>query len=181
MNVVLISTYEMGRQPFGVASPAAWLRREGCSVACLDLAVEPMVEEVVAAADLIAFYIPMHTATRLATRLVGRIRRINPRAHLCFYGLYAPVNGDYLKGLGAGTLLGGEFEEGLASLARRLSTASDEEEGPDAGQGQSGTASSWRQQRIVSFAPPPSSSSGAGGMWSLFNRRHFRSISWPSS
>ncbi|MCD6031138.1 MAG: hypothetical protein K0S78_3312, partial [Thermomicrobiales bacterium] len=26
MNVVLISTYELGRQPFGLASPAAWLR-----------------------------------------------------------------------------------------------------------------------------------------------------------
>ena len=26
MNVVLISTYELGHQPFGLASPAAWLK-----------------------------------------------------------------------------------------------------------------------------------------------------------
>ena len=26
MQVVLISTYELGRQPYGLASPAAWLR-----------------------------------------------------------------------------------------------------------------------------------------------------------
>ncbi len=47
---------------------------------------------------------------------------MNPRAHLCFYGLYAPVNEEYLRGLGVGTILGGEFEEGLASLAARLQT-----------------------------------------------------------
>jgi radical SAM superfamily enzyme YgiQ (UPF0313 family) len=34
--------------------------------------------------------------------------------------LYAPVNEEYLRGIGVGTILGGEFEEGLASLAERL-------------------------------------------------------------
>jgi radical SAM superfamily enzyme YgiQ (UPF0313 family) len=62
----------------------------------------------------------MHTATRLAAGLIDRVRRTNPRAHLCFYGLYAPVNEEYLRGLGVGTILGGEFEEGLANLAERL-------------------------------------------------------------
>ena len=37
-KIVLISTYELGRQPFGLASPAAWLRKRGHSVVCLDLA-----------------------------------------------------------------------------------------------------------------------------------------------
>ena len=45
---------------------------------------------------------------------------MNPGAHLCFYGLYAPVNESYLRGLGVETILGGEFEEGLRSLAERL-------------------------------------------------------------
>ena len=40
MNVVLISTYELGHQPFGLASPAAWLARAGAHVTCLDLAVQ---------------------------------------------------------------------------------------------------------------------------------------------
>ena len=62
----------------------------------------------------------MHTATRLATRLLDSIRRFNPSAHLCFYGLYAPVNEAYLRGLGVGTILGGEFEGGLARLVDRL-------------------------------------------------------------
>lgn len=120
MKVVLISTYELGRQPFGLASPAAWLRVRGHDVVCLDLSREALDDAAVRAADLVAFYVPMHTATRLATDLVAPVRGLNPRAHLCFYGLYAPVNEEYLRGLGVGTVLGGEFEEGLVSLAARL-------------------------------------------------------------
>ena len=121
MNVVLISTYELGRQPFGLASPAAWLRQRGARVTCLDLSREPFREQLVRQAELVAFFVPMHTATRLAVELIEPVRRINPRAHLCFYGLYAPVNEDYLHRLGVGTILGGEFEEGLANLMDRLS------------------------------------------------------------
>jgi radical SAM superfamily enzyme YgiQ (UPF0313 family) len=123
MNIVLISTYELGRQPFGLASPTAWLRARGHEVASLDLTREAFNDAPVRNADLIAFYVPMHTATRLAAGLIDRIRGINPRAHLCFYGLYAPVNEGYLRGLGVETILGGEFEQGLVSLAERLNKA----------------------------------------------------------
>ncbi len=73
------------------------------------------------AADLVAFYVPMHTATRLAVALLPAIRELNAEAHFCFYGLYAPVNEAYLRGLGVETILGGEFEDGLLALAERLS------------------------------------------------------------
>ncbi len=117
-HVVLISTYEMGRQPFGLASPAAWLRREGAEVSCMDLSREPLRESIVERADWIAIHVPMHTATRLAARLVPRLKRLNPGAKLCFYGLYAPVNEEYLRALGADAILGGEFEGGLGALVR---------------------------------------------------------------
>lgn len=120
MKVVLISTYELGRQPFGLASPAAWLRDAGAEVTCIDLSVQELDPAAVAAADLIAFYVPMHTATRLAARAICGVREHNAHAHLCFYGLYAPVNEKYLRGLGADTILGGEFEEGLLELVRSL-------------------------------------------------------------
>ena len=120
MNIVLISTYELGRQPFGLASPAAWLRQEGASVTCVDLSRQRPEEETIRAADLIAFYVPMHTATRIATQVVKQLKTLNPDATLCFYGLYAPVNEDFLRKLGVDTILGGEFEEGLVSLVRRL-------------------------------------------------------------
>src|SRR5205807_5450272 len=66
VNIVLISTYEMGRQPFGLASPAAWLRNRGHHVTSLDLSRQAIDEAVVRGAALIAVYLPMHTATRLA-------------------------------------------------------------------------------------------------------------------
>ena len=121
MNVLLISTYELGHQPFGLASPAAWLGEAGARVTCNDLAVEPLNERAVRDAGLIALHLHMHTSTRLACRAVEPIRALNPKAHLCFYGLYAPLNEDHLRGLGAGTILGGEFESGLVSLYRGLS------------------------------------------------------------
>lgn len=120
MNVVLISTYELGRQPFGLASPAAWLRKDGAKVTCLDLSRESLQENLIRDAGLIAFYVPMHTATRLAIQWIQPVRELNPKAHLCFYGLYAPVNEAHLRELGASTILGGEFEQGLVDLASRL-------------------------------------------------------------
>ena len=46
MNVLLISCYELGHQPFGVASAAAHLLAGGRhQVECLDLAVE-VIDEV---------------------------------------------------------------------------------------------------------------------------------------
>jgi len=120
VNVVLISTYELGRQPFGLASPAAWLRRAGAQVRCLDLSRDEFRDDLIRAADLIAFYVPMHTATRLAVMLLEPVRKLNPRAHLCFYGLYAPMNEAYLRNLGVESVIGGEFEGPLVALWERL-------------------------------------------------------------
>jgi len=120
LKVLLISTYELGRQPFGLASPAAWLRADGFHTSSLDLSRQSLDEEVVRTAGLIAFYLPMHTATRIAVPVLERVRKLNPAAHLCGFGLYAPVNDGLLRGLSVGTILGGEFEQGLLSLARRL-------------------------------------------------------------
>src|SRR6202022_3689058 len=117
MRVLLISTYELGRQPFGLASPAAWLTARGHEVRCADLSVESLKPDVARDAELIAFYLPMHTATRLAVQLIPKIRQINPAAHLCCYGLYAPLNEHYLRTLGVGPILGGEFEASLAAVA----------------------------------------------------------------
>jgi len=117
MRVLLVSTYELGRQPFGLASPAAWLSERGHDVRCADLSVEPLRPDVVHDRELIAFYLPMHTATRLAVQLIPKVRQMNPAAHLCCYGLYAPLNEVYLRTLGVATILGGEFEAGVAAVA----------------------------------------------------------------
>ena len=120
LKIVLISTYELGRQPFGLASPAAWLRKREHSVVCTDLARQALNEPAIREADLIAIYLPMHTATRLAAQIVPALHAQNPIAHFCCYGLYAPMNEAYLRSLGVSTILGGEFENGLVHLADRL-------------------------------------------------------------
>jgi radical SAM superfamily enzyme YgiQ (UPF0313 family) len=121
MKIVLISTYELGHQPFGLASPAAWLRKRGHAVTCMDLSRELLNEEAIHEAVLIAFYVPMHTATRLALEFLEPIRRINPAAHLCAYGLYAPLSADILRTRGIKSLFGGEFEQSLVDLTEHLS------------------------------------------------------------
>lgn len=125
LNVLLVSTYELGRQPFGLAHPAVLLRRLGVMVRTLDLAVECVDESAFRSADLIAFYLPMHTATRLAVRLVPKARGWNPDAWLAAYGLYAPMNEAYLRRLGVTTVLGGEFEAELMALVQRHAKAPD--------------------------------------------------------
>jgi hypothetical protein len=117
VRVVLISTYELGRQPFGLASPAAWLRAAGHEVTVADLSCSHLPQQAIQEAGMIAFFLPMHTATRLFLRLVDRVRAANPAARLCAYGLYAPLNEKVLRHAGVETIIGGEFEAGLVEAA----------------------------------------------------------------
>ncbi len=119
-KVLLVSTYELGRQPFGLASPAAWLREAGVDVACVDVSRERLREEAVRGVDVVAFHVPMHTATRMALDVLPKVRAWNPRAHVCFYGLYAIPNEPHLRAQGVDTILGGEYEEALVRLAQGL-------------------------------------------------------------
>jgi radical SAM superfamily enzyme YgiQ (UPF0313 family) len=125
VKVVLISTYELGHQPFGLSSPKAWLAREGHDVACLDLTVAPFEDAAIRDAGLVAFHLPMHTATRLAMPVIERVKQMNPRARVICYGLYAPLNRDLLLGLGVEAVIGAEFEPALVDLANGGSTTSD--------------------------------------------------------
>ncbi len=118
MRVVLLSTYELGRQPFGLASPAAWLRRAGAEVVVQDLSRQPLDHHAVGAADVVAFYLPMHTATRLALPVLDLVRQLNPAARLCAFGLYAPPNAGLLHAHGVDATYGAEFEADLVEYAR---------------------------------------------------------------
>ena len=122
VRVLLISTYDMGRQPFGLASPAAWLLEAGLDVRCVDLAKEKVSDEVVRSVEVVGFFLPMHTATRLALSVIDRVRAINPGARLIAYGLYAPLNELLLRERGISDVLGGEFEQDLVHTVLRART-----------------------------------------------------------
>ena len=87
---------------------------------CLDLSLQKLEPGTLEHADLVAVYVGMHTATRIAVQALPRIRALAPAAHLCVYGLYAPMNEALLRGLGVDTVLGGEVEPALLSLCHRL-------------------------------------------------------------
>ena len=115
MRALLLSTYDLGRQSFGLASGAAALAANGVDVACLDLAKQKLDEALVVASDAIAFYLPMHTATRLALPVIDKVRALNPAARLYAYGLYAPINASLLRTRGVEHIIGGEFEDDLVA------------------------------------------------------------------
>ena len=115
VRALLISTYDLGRQPLGLAAPAASLRQAGVHVDCVDTSREPLDDEHIRAATLVAFYLPMHTATRLAAPLLDRVLSVNPDVQLAAYGLYAPLNRAWLEERGA-RVLGPDAEQELVRL-----------------------------------------------------------------
>lgn len=119
-EVLLISCYELGHQPFAVASPLGFLERAGFRAAALDLAVGRLDLEAVARARLVAISVPMHTALRLGVKVAAAVRAANPSVHVCLYGLYATLNASYLLAHGADSVIGGEVEARLVALAAAL-------------------------------------------------------------
>ena len=117
-KVILVSPYELGRQPFALAEPAALLARDGFSVTCLDLSLQKLESIACGDAAFVAVYLGMHTATRIALEALPRIRALAPRARLCAYGLYAPMNAELLQARGVTDVVGGEFEPALVAAAR---------------------------------------------------------------
>jgi radical SAM superfamily enzyme YgiQ (UPF0313 family) len=117
VRVLLIATYELGKQPFGLASPAAFLRAAGHHVDVVDTSVQKVSLATVRQADMVGFHLPMHTATRMAAPMIGTVRAANPAARVVCYGLYAPINEAYLRGLGVTAIVGGEFEAELVRVA----------------------------------------------------------------
>jgi radical SAM superfamily enzyme YgiQ (UPF0313 family) len=156
-SALLISTYEMGRQPFGVASAAAWLRAGGWDVRAIDAAKEKLTADRLGGADLIGFHLPMHTATRLAGPVIAAARRANPQARIAAFGLYAPLNAEWLRSLGVDAVFGGEFEESLTSWARAAlkgcATGSEEDDAAAAVAQPFGAAPRGRVPRIHFLVP----------------------------
>jgi radical SAM superfamily enzyme YgiQ (UPF0313 family) len=127
-SILLVSCYELGHQPLALASPQGFLQREGYSADVLDLFITAFDDQRIAGATFIGISVPMHTALRLGVQAAEQIRKLNPTCHLCFYGLYASLNSEYLLEHIADSTIGGEFEEPLLALIAALSAPESQRE-----------------------------------------------------
>jgi radical SAM superfamily enzyme YgiQ (UPF0313 family) len=119
-DILLLSCYELGHQPLHLASLATLLRGAGYSPTIVDTAVEPLADETIVRARFAGIAVPMHTALRLGEQFARRIRSLNPSAHICFYGLYAALNEDFLLQDNIDSAIGGEYEQPLLELISAL-------------------------------------------------------------
>jgi radical SAM superfamily enzyme YgiQ (UPF0313 family) len=119
-DLLLLATYELGRQPLHLASPLAFLEAAGFRPRAIDLAVERFDDEAARAARLVCVAAPMHTGLRLALSAIERVRRVNPTAPIIVYGLYAPLYAPLLRARGAAAVVGGEYEAALVEVARAV-------------------------------------------------------------
>jgi radical SAM superfamily enzyme YgiQ (UPF0313 family) len=119
-SILLVSCYELGHQPAGIAMPMELLRRAGFEAEAMDVSVEGFDADKVMRARFVGISVPMHTALRLGLRVAEEVRKLNTDCHICFYGLYASLNADYLLGAVADSVIGGEFEEALCRLVEAV-------------------------------------------------------------
>lgn len=135
MRVLLLSTYELGHQPLGIAAPAAALEAAGHATRGVDLSVSDLSPETLAWAEAATISIPMHTATRLGGEAVSAVRRLRPDLPVAWHGLYAPVlAGSELVGA-RDLLVAGEAVPALLAWLESLAVAQG-----DAGAGGAGLA-----------------------------------------
>lgn len=119
-QILLVSCYELGHQPFHLASLQSRLHKAGYAPLLVDTAVEALTDEAILNASFVGISVPMHTALRLGERLARRVRALNPSAHISFYGLYASLNADYLLQGTIDSAIGGEYEGPLLQLVAAL-------------------------------------------------------------
>src|SRR2546426_3868543 len=71
--ILLVSCYELGHQPIGIALPMGFLEQAGYAPASLDIAVEKVDLERITHARFVGISVPMHTALRLGDRKSTRL------------------------------------------------------------------------------------------------------------
>ena len=132
-DILLISCYELGHQPFHLAELLTMLRQAGYAAVPIDTAVETLTDDTIRGASFVAISVPMHTALRLGHQIALRVRSLNSSAHICFYGHYALLNAEYLLQKTADSVIGGEYEGPLIRLITALESTPRALPAPQAG------------------------------------------------
>ena len=116
-EILVVSCYELGRQPVAAAGAIAALERAGFSPAAQDVSVEKLSPEALARAKLVLISVPMHTALQRGVRVAAKAREAGAR--VAFFGLYAVLNAEHLRAR-HGDFVAGEEATGLVELATAL-------------------------------------------------------------
>ena len=119
-DILVVSCYELGRQPVAAAGALAALESAGFLPAVQDVAVDKLSEAALKQAQLILISAPMHTALQLGVRVAARARAVNPSAHVAFFGLYAALNAEHLRERHCDTVVSSEDPAALVELVGRL-------------------------------------------------------------
>jgi radical SAM superfamily enzyme YgiQ (UPF0313 family) len=114
-EILVVSCYELGRQPVAAASALAALERAGFSPAAQDVSVDALSPEALRRARLVLISVPMHTALQLGVRVAAKAREAGAR--VAFFGLYATLNAQHLLERHA-DFIAGENADALVELAR---------------------------------------------------------------
>src|SRR5260221_2324924 len=115
-SILVVSCYELGRQPVAAAGALAALESAGFQPEIQDVAVEKLSNEALRRAQLIFISAPMHTALQLGVRVAARAREVNPAAKIAFFGLYAVLNEQHLLARHC-DFVAGESPEALVAIA----------------------------------------------------------------
>jgi radical SAM superfamily enzyme YgiQ (UPF0313 family) len=119
-KVLIVSAYELGRQPIPVATAASIFRRANCDVSVLDLATSPNDFDL-RSVDVLVISCSMHTASRLGLEFARGAKLFNPEMRVVGFGLYASLLAqDEYSNNEIDYWIGGEFETGLSEFADSL-------------------------------------------------------------
>ena len=116
-EILVVSCYELGRQPVAAADALARLEQAGFLPAALDISVDKLDPALLRRARLVAVSVPMHTALQLGVRVAAQARAAGV-SRVAFFGLYATLNAEHLLAKHADFALGAE--ESLVQLAQAL-------------------------------------------------------------
>ncbi len=138
MNILVVSSYELGHQSQAAAELLSSVSRVDNRVASLDISLtdhldrqisqairslSPQgieksegateIEDVFVLADVIAYSVPMLTAASMTRQLIERAKSANRSSKICVFGLYASVLAQEPE-LGIDAFFAGEFHQPVA-------------------------------------------------------------------
>jgi radical SAM superfamily enzyme YgiQ (UPF0313 family) len=121
-EILVLSAFEGGFQPCTAMTAASALIEAGFEVSVADTYLDPLPEERLLEADLVAISLPLFDSLRSGADLAKRVRQLNPRAHIAFFGTYATINTHRLLECYGDSCIMGEWEDPLTALATQLSS-----------------------------------------------------------